>query len=131
MLTPDAAMLCSDSMPGSSHSREHSQECCMTMPSMHATFIWPASAHAPYFSPVLVAVLPGFNASQVLDSPSNIGSFRLRHQATGILRTDDQLLEAITKAAFQFFWGQTDAATGKSRIALSLRAETTIGRSQT
>ncbi len=37
----------------------------------------------------------------------------LRHQATGIPRTDDQLLEEITKAAFQFFWEQADPGTGQ------------------
>src|SRR5467141_904949 len=72
MSTPEQAMQCCDSMPCSSHGHEHSQECCKTMPSMHAPFVQPASAHALSFSPVFVAVLPGFNASQAIDSPSKV-----------------------------------------------------------
>src|SRR5712691_5993427 len=72
MSTPEAAMQCCDSMHCSSHSHEHSQECCKTMPSMHAPFVQPASAHALSFSPVFVAVLPRFNASHGLNSPSNV-----------------------------------------------------------
>jgi len=72
MSTPDAAMQCCDTMPCSSHSHEHSQECCKTMPSMHAPFVQPVSAHGLSFSPVFIAVLPGFNASQGLDSPSKV-----------------------------------------------------------
>src|ERR1700687_411272 len=72
MSTPDAAMQCCNTMSCSSHGHEHSQECCKTMPSMHAPFVQPASAHAPSFSPVFVAALPGFNGSQVLDSPSKV-----------------------------------------------------------
>src|SRR6266850_7490317 len=72
MSTPDAAMQCCDTMHCSSHGHQHSQECCKTMPSMHAPFVQPASAHAPSFSPVFVAVLPGFSASQVLDSPPRV-----------------------------------------------------------
>jgi len=72
MSTPDAAMQCCDTMPCSAHSHEHSQECCKTMPSMHAPFAQPASAHGLSFSPVFVAVLPRFSASQSLDFPSSV-----------------------------------------------------------
>jgi hypothetical protein len=72
MSTPDAAMQCCDTMHCSSHGHQHSQECCKTMPSMHAPFVQPASAHALSFSPVFVAVLPGFNASQVIGAPSKV-----------------------------------------------------------
>src|SRR2546427_9845698 len=72
MSTPEQAMQCCDSMPCSSHGHQHSQECCKTMPAMHAPFVQPASAHALSFSLVFVAVLPGFNASQVIDSPSRV-----------------------------------------------------------
>jgi hypothetical protein len=72
MSTPEAAMQCCDTMHCSSHSHERSQECCKTMPSMHAPFVQPASAHAPSFSPVFVAVLPRFSATQGLNSPSNV-----------------------------------------------------------
>src|SRR5437660_1022667 len=66
MSTPDAAMHCS------SHGHRHSQECCKTIPAVHAPFVQPASAYALSFSPVFVAVLPGFNASQVIDTPSKV-----------------------------------------------------------
>src|SRR5713226_5380622 len=72
MSTPEQAMQCCNSMPCSSHGHQHSQECCKTMPSMHAPFVQPASAHGPSFTPVFVAVLPGFNASQAIDSPSKV-----------------------------------------------------------
>src|SRR5947208_1837033 len=70
MSTPAAATQCCDSMPCSSHGHKHSQECCKSMPSMHAPFVQTASAHALTFSPVFVAVLLGFSASQVLVSLS-------------------------------------------------------------
>src|SRR5467141_2761714 len=72
MSTPDAAMQCCDTMHCSSHGHQHSQECCKTMPSMHAPFVQPASAHDPSFAPVFVAALPGFNASQSLDSSAGV-----------------------------------------------------------
>src|SRR5882672_5366839 len=72
MSTPEQAMQCCDSMPCSSHGHQHSQECCKTMPSMHAPFVQPASAHDLSFSPVFVAVLPGFNASQDIGAPSKV-----------------------------------------------------------
>jgi len=72
MSTPDTAMQCCDAMPCASHGHEHSQQCCKTMPSMHAPFLQPASAHAQSLSSVFVAVLPRFSASQVLDSRSRV-----------------------------------------------------------
>jgi len=72
MSTPDAAMQCCDTMHCSSHGHQHSQECCKTMQAMHAPFVQTASVHAPSFSPVFVAVVAGFSASQVLDSPSKV-----------------------------------------------------------
>jgi hypothetical protein len=72
MSTPDAAMHCCETMHCSSHGHEQSQECCKTMPSMQAPFIQPSSAPGLSFSPVFVAVLPDFNASQVFDSPASV-----------------------------------------------------------
>jgi hypothetical protein len=71
MSTPDEAIECCNTMPCSAHNPEHNQECCKTMPSMHAPFLQSASSHSPTLAPVFVAVLPGFNASQILDFPSN------------------------------------------------------------
>jgi hypothetical protein len=72
MTTPDEAMQCCNSMPCSPHSQDHSQECCTTMPSTHAPFLQPASAHDLSFSPVLVAVLRSFSASQGTDSAADV-----------------------------------------------------------
>src|SRR5881296_3659378 len=72
MSTPEQAMQCCDSMPCSSHDHQHSQECCKTMPSMHAPFLQPASAHGLSFSLVFVAALPAFNASQGLNSSAGV-----------------------------------------------------------
>src|SRR5437016_1659413 len=72
MVTPDTAMQCCDTMPCASHGHEHSQQCCKIMPSMHAPFLQPASAHAQAPPSVFVAVLPRFSASQALDSPSRV-----------------------------------------------------------
>jgi len=72
MSTPDEAMQCCDSMPCSAHGHEHSQECCKTMPSLHAPFVQPASAHALSFSPVFVAVLPAFNVLKGLNFSAGV-----------------------------------------------------------
>jgi hypothetical protein len=72
MTTPAAAMQCCDNMPCSSHGHEHSQDCCQTMPSLHAPFLRPASVHGLFFTPVFVAVLPGSTASPVSYSPANV-----------------------------------------------------------
>jgi len=72
MSTPEQAMQCCDTMPCSSHGHEHSQECCKMMPSMHAPFVQPASAQGPSLTPVFVAVLPAFNASQGLNSSAGV-----------------------------------------------------------
>jgi hypothetical protein len=72
MSTPEQAMQCCDSMHCSSHGHEHSQECCKTMPSMHAPFVQPVSAYGLSFSVVFVAVLPGFSALQGLDFSAGI-----------------------------------------------------------
>src|SRR6266478_6679295 len=72
MSTPEQAMQCCDTMHCSSHGHEHSQECCKTMPSIQAPFVQPASVHGPTFSPVFVALLPGFGALNSLDSSVNV-----------------------------------------------------------
>jgi hypothetical protein len=45
MTTPDEAMQCCNSMPCSPHGH-HGQDCCTTMPSMHAPFVKSASVHS-------------------------------------------------------------------------------------
>jgi hypothetical protein len=65
--TPEQAMQCCKSMHCSSHGH-HGQECCKTMPTMHAPFVQPSSVHGVSFSPVVFAVMPGFGESCGLDS---------------------------------------------------------------
>jgi hypothetical protein len=72
MTTPEQAKQCCDTMHCSSHGHEHSQDCCQTTQSIHAPFVPPTSVSGLSFSSVFVAVLPGFNASQVLDSSTNV-----------------------------------------------------------
>src|SRR5271167_1024423 len=43
-MTPEEAMQCCNSMPCSSHGHG-GQDCCKTMPSMHAPFVQPPTAH--------------------------------------------------------------------------------------
>lgn len=57
MATPEQAMQCCQSMPCSSEAH-HDQDCCNTMPTMHAPFVQTASAHGAGFSLELLAVLP-------------------------------------------------------------------------
>jgi hypothetical protein len=45
MTTPDEAMQCCNSMPCSPHGHQ-GQDCCKTMPSMHAPFVKSSSIHS-------------------------------------------------------------------------------------
>src|SRR5438034_6484185 len=56
--TPEQAMQCCKSMSCSSHGHR-AQDCCKTMPSMHAPFVQPSSGHGVSPSHVVFAVLPG------------------------------------------------------------------------
>src|ERR1700745_1230423 len=56
--TPAEAMKCCQSMPCSSSG--HSQECCETMPQMHAPFVPSPSAQGVSFTSDLIAVLSIF-----------------------------------------------------------------------
>jgi hypothetical protein len=55
MTTPAEAMNCCQSMPCSSSS--HSQQCCETMPQMHAPFVQPPSAHGLSFVPYVFTLI--------------------------------------------------------------------------
>jgi hypothetical protein len=56
VVTPDEAMQCCDSMPCASHSAEHSQDCCKTMPSLQAPFVQAPSTQGLSFSLVVLAL---------------------------------------------------------------------------
>src|SRR5213076_739767 len=68
--TPAEAMKCCQSIPCSSSG--HSQECCETMPQMHAPFVQPSSAHAPSSTLDLIAVLPVCESSLSLNSAAQL-----------------------------------------------------------
>jgi hypothetical protein len=72
MMTVEQAMQCCDTMPCATHGSDHSQECCKTMPSMQTSFVQPAAARGLSFSPVFVALPPGFDVSEPLDSPVGV-----------------------------------------------------------
>jgi hypothetical protein len=67
MTTPEQAMQCCNSMPCSSQGH-HGQDCCKTMPAMHAPFIQPSFVHGIQYSPVVVAALNTSDESQCVDS---------------------------------------------------------------
>src|ERR1700730_3009307 len=66
--TPERATRCCDSMPCSSHGHLDGQDCCKTMPSMHAPFVQPSSLSSALVSPVLLTAVPCFVKSQLADS---------------------------------------------------------------
>src|SRR5664279_5121306 len=59
IMTPDQAMQCCNSMPCSTHGQD-GQDCCKTMPSMHAPYVQTSSVSGPSFSPVLFTSVPPF-----------------------------------------------------------------------
>ena len=65
--TPEQAMQCCKSMHCSSHGH-HGQDCCKTMPTMHAPFVQPSSVHGVSFSPVVFAVMAASWECRDLDS---------------------------------------------------------------
>jgi hypothetical protein len=67
MATPEQAMQCCNSMHCSSHGH-HGQDCCKTMPTMHAPFGQPSSVQPASFANVIFAVLPASSESLGIDS---------------------------------------------------------------
>jgi hypothetical protein len=65
--TPEMAARCCDSMPCASQGH-HGQDCCETMPSMHAPFVQPSSGQGVSFSTVVIAVLPASDEPNGMDS---------------------------------------------------------------
>jgi hypothetical protein len=70
--TPEQAMQCCDSMPCSSQGHHDGQDCCKTMPSMHAPFVQPSPLNGAFTSSVVLAVLPGFVESQFSGSSAGV-----------------------------------------------------------
>src|SRR3984957_6510688 len=66
--TPEQAMQCCKSMHCSSHGH-HGQDCCKTMPAMHAPFVQTSFISGISYSPAVVAVL-----STLVESPGRLSS---------------------------------------------------------
>ena len=69
--TPEKALQCCNSMPCSSHGH-HAQDCCKTMPTMHAPFVQPSSMHGVSYSPLVFTVLPAARESQGFDPSDRV-----------------------------------------------------------
>jgi hypothetical protein len=69
--TPEQAMQCCNSMPCSSDGH-HAQDCCKTMPAMHAPFVQPSSVHGVSYAPLLFALLPATTESLSTDSSNRV-----------------------------------------------------------
>jgi len=67
MATPEQAMQCCDSMPCPLHGH-HGEDCCKTMPTVHAPIAQPTLAHGITVSPLVFAVIPASDESHGLDS---------------------------------------------------------------
>jgi len=63
MTTPEQAMQCCASMPCSPHGHD-GQDCCKSMPSMHAPFLQSAM-HGPSQARAMVAVLTTFDGLNI------------------------------------------------------------------
>ena len=70
MTTPEQAMQCCNSMPCSSQGH-HGQDCCKTMPAMHAPFVQPSLVHGIPYSTVVVAVLKTSDQPHGVDSSAS------------------------------------------------------------
>src|SRR5690349_21761891 len=68
--TPEQAMRCCKSMACSSHGHD-AQDCCKSMPSMHAPFVQPSSGHGVSPSHV-VFVLPATEKADAVDSSNGV-----------------------------------------------------------
>jgi hypothetical protein len=66
MTTPEQAMQCCRSMPCSRQGHT-GQDCCKTMPSMHAPFVQPSSGHGVALDHVAITAVPLSGESPRLD----------------------------------------------------------------
>jgi hypothetical protein len=69
--TPEQAMQCCKSMACSSHGHD-AQDCCKTMPSMHAPFVQPSSGYGVFPSHVVVGVLLATEKAPAVDSSNGV-----------------------------------------------------------
>jgi hypothetical protein len=69
--TPEQAIECCNSMPCTSHGYD-AQDCCKTMPSMHAPFVQPSYVLGVSYSPLVFAVLPAVSEPHPIDSADRV-----------------------------------------------------------
>jgi len=68
---PEQAMQCCNSMPCSSGGH-HGQDCCKTMPAMHAPFVQPSSVHGVSYSSLVFELLPATSDSIALGASNRM-----------------------------------------------------------
>jgi len=71
MTTPEQAMLCCNSMRCPSHGH-HGQECCKSMPSVHAALGQPSSMQGVSFSPITLGTVQAFHESETCASSCRV-----------------------------------------------------------
>ena len=71
MTTHEQAMQCCNSMRCSSHGH-HGQECCKTMPAIHAAVGQPPSVQGVSFSPIVFGAVRSFGESHSIDSSARM-----------------------------------------------------------
>jgi hypothetical protein len=71
MTTPEQAMRCCNSMRCSLHAR-HSEDCCKSMPSVHATFGQPPSVQGVSFSPIALGIVHALDQCDTCASSSRL-----------------------------------------------------------
>jgi len=67
MTTPEQAMQCCNSMRCPSHGH-HGQDCCKSMPSIHAVLGQPSSAQGVSFSPLALGMVRAVDQSEICAS---------------------------------------------------------------
>jgi len=67
MSTPELAMRCCNSMHCHSQHHHKGQDCCKTMPEMHAVLGQPSSVQGVSFSPVVLGLVPAFSEASGLE----------------------------------------------------------------
>jgi hypothetical protein len=72
MTTPEQAMQCCKAMHCHSHHHHKSQDCCKTMPAMHAVLGQPSLAQGVSLSPVVVGLVQAFSETNGLEPSAGI-----------------------------------------------------------
>jgi len=72
MSTPEQAMQCCNSMHCHSHHHHRAQDCCKTMPEMHAVLGQPSSAQGVSFSPVVLGLVQAVSEADGLEPSARI-----------------------------------------------------------